>query len=56
MLAPPPNRRALFMGMLQVTLSAFGGGLSAWSQSLVLQEVVGFGLGLRLGVRVRVRH
>ncbi|WP_461564680.1 chromate transporter [Synechococcus sp.] len=38
MLAPPPNRRALFVGMLQVALSAFGGGLSAWSQRIVVEQ------------------
>ena len=27
-LAAPPSRRALFVGMLQVALSSFGGGLS----------------------------
>jgi len=28
----------LFMGMLQVALSAFGGGLSAWSQRIVVEQ------------------
>jgi chromate transporter len=30
--------RQLFVGMLQVALSAFGGGLSAWSQRIVVEE------------------
>jgi chromate transporter len=29
---------ALFVGMLQVALSAFGGGLSAWSQRIVVEN------------------
>lgn len=37
-LAPPPGLRELFQGMLQVALSAFGGGLSAWSQRLVVER------------------
>ena len=37
-LAPPPGLRDLFIGMLQVALSAFGGGLSAWSQRIVVEQ------------------
>ena len=37
-LAPPPNHRQLFFGMMQVALSAFGGGLSAWSQRIIVEE------------------
>ena len=37
-LAPPPSLRQLFAGMLQVALSAFGGGLSAWSQRIVVEQ------------------
>ena len=37
-LAPPPGLRELFIGMLQVALSAFGGGLSAWSQRIVVEQ------------------
>lgn len=37
-LAPAPGLRELFVGMLQVALSAFGGGLSAWSQRIVVEE------------------
>ncbi|MFS6826234.1 chromate transporter [Cyanobium sp. ATX 6F1] len=37
-LAPPPGLRALFIGMLQVSLSSFGGGLSAWSQRIVVEQ------------------
>jgi chromate transporter len=37
-LAPRPDLRQLFVGMLQVALSAFGGGLSAWSQRIVVEE------------------
>ena len=33
-----PGLAALFWGMLQVALSAFGGGLSAWSQRIVVEE------------------
>lgn len=36
--APAPGLGALFMGMLQVALSAFGGGLSAWSQRIVVEQ------------------
>ena len=36
--APPPSHRQLFIGMLQVALSAFGGGLSAWSQRIVVEQ------------------
>ena len=34
----PPSLRQLFVGMLQVALSAFGGGLSAWSQRIVVEQ------------------
>ena len=34
----PPSLAALFVGMLQVALSAFGGGLSAWSQRIVVEQ------------------
>lgn len=37
-LAPPPSLAQLFWGMLQVALSAFGGGLSAWSQRIVVEQ------------------
>ena len=37
-LAPAPGLRDLFVGMLQVALSAFGGGLSAWSQRIVVEQ------------------
>jgi chromate transporter len=37
-LAPPPDHRQLFFGMMQVALSAFGGGLSAWSQRIIVEE------------------
>jgi len=33
-----PSHRQLFVGMLQVALSAFGGGLSAWSQRIVVEQ------------------
>jgi chromate transporter len=36
--APAPTLRELFVGMLQVALSAFGGGLSAWSQRIVVEQ------------------
>lgn len=36
--SPPPSHRQLFIGMLQVALSAFGGGLSAWSQRIVVEQ------------------
>lgn len=36
--APPPSHRELFIGMLQVALSSFGGGLSAWSQRIVVEQ------------------
>jgi len=35
---PPPSHGELFTGMLQVALSAFGGGLSAWSQRIVVEQ------------------
>jgi chromate transporter len=37
-LAPRPGLPELFSGMLQVALSAFGGGLSAWSQRIVVEQ------------------
>ena len=36
--AADPSLRQLFVGMLQVALSAFGGGLSAWSQRIVVEQ------------------
>jgi chromate transporter len=33
-----PNHRELFMGMQQVALSSFGGGLSAWSERIVVEQ------------------
>jgi chromate transporter len=36
--ASTPSRRELFLGMLQVALSSFGGGLSAWSQRIVVEQ------------------
>jgi chromate transporter len=36
--APPPSLGELFIGMQQVALSAFGGGLSAWSQRIVVEQ------------------
>ncbi|MEB3168618.1 MAG: chromate transporter [Cyanobium sp.] len=35
---PAPSLAELFMGMLQVALLAFGGGLSAWSQRVVVEQ------------------
>lgn len=37
-LSPPPNHRQLLIGMAQVALSSFGGGLSAWSQRIVVDQ------------------
>ena len=37
-LAPAPGRKGLFFGMLQVALSSFGGGMSAWSQRIVVEQ------------------
>jgi chromate transporter len=37
-LAPTPSLRELFFGMLQVALSSFGGGLSAWSERIVVEQ------------------
>lgn len=34
----PPTLAELFTGMLQVALSAFGGGLSAWSQRILVDR------------------
>ena len=36
--AAPPGLRQLFTGMLMVALSAFGGGLSAWSQRIIVEQ------------------
>ncbi|MEB3333472.1 MAG: chromate transporter [Cyanobacteriota bacterium] len=39
--SPPitrPTRPQLFMGLLQVALSSFGGGLSVWSQRILVEE------------------
>ncbi len=36
--AAAPGLRQLFMGMLLVALSAFGGGLSAWSQRIIVEQ------------------
>ena len=35
---PPPSLPQLFTGMLQVALSSFGGGLSVWSQRIVVER------------------
>ena len=35
---PPPGLGELFWGMLMVALSAFGGGLSAWSQRIIVEQ------------------
>jgi len=35
---PKPSHRELFVGMQQVALSSFGGGLSAWSQRIVVEQ------------------
>ena len=37
-LSAPPDCGQLFTGMLQVALSSFGGGLSAWSQRIVVDQ------------------
>ena len=36
--SPSPSLRELFVGMQQVALSSFGGGLSAWSQRIVVEQ------------------
>jgi chromate transporter len=36
--ASPPGLWQLFTGMLMVALSAFGGGLSAWSQRIIVEQ------------------
>lgn len=36
--AAPPGLGQLFTGMLMVALSAFGGGLSAWSQRIIVEQ------------------
>ena len=33
----PPTHWKLFWGMQQVALSSFGGGLSAWSERIVVE-------------------
>ena len=33
-----PSHRELFIGMLQVALSSFGGGLSAWSERIIVEQ------------------
>ena len=35
---PAPTHLQLFLGMQQVALSSFGGGLSAWSERIVVEE------------------
>jgi chromate transporter len=35
---PAPTLRQLFMGLLQVALSSFGGGLSVWSQRVIVEQ------------------
>lgn len=35
---PIPSHLELFLGMQQVALSSFGGGLSAWSQRIVVEQ------------------
>lgn len=37
-LAPAPTLPQLFIGLLQVALSSFGGGLSVWSQRIVVEQ------------------
>ncbi|MFM7169442.1 MAG: chromate transporter [Cyanobium sp.] len=37
-LAPPPTLPQLFTGLLQVALSSFGGGLSVWSQRIIVEQ------------------
>lgn len=37
-LAPAPTQRELFTGLLQVALSSFGGGLSVWSQRIIVEQ------------------
>ncbi|MFI0402828.1 MAG: chromate transporter [Cyanobium sp.] len=37
-LAPAPTHRQLFTGLLQVALSSFGGGLSVWSQRIIVEQ------------------
>ena len=36
--APQPTHFQLFVGMQQVALSSFGGGLSAWSERIVVED------------------
>ena len=35
---PAPSHLELFLGMQQVALSSFGGGLSAWSERIVVEQ------------------
>ena len=37
-LAEAPNLPELFIGLMQVAFSAFGGGLSAWSQRIIVEQ------------------
>lgn len=37
-LAPAPTLPQLFTGLLQVALSSFGGGLSVWSQRIIVEQ------------------
>lgn len=37
-LAPPPTLSQLFVGLMQVALSSFGGGLSVWSQRILVEQ------------------
>lgn len=36
--SPPPTLRQLFTALLRVALSSFGGGLSVWSQRILVEE------------------
>lgn len=36
--SPPPTLPQLFGGLLQVALSSFGGGLSVWSQRILVEQ------------------
>ena len=40
-LAAPPSRKGLFLGMLQVALSSFGGGMSAGVSASLLNSAAG---------------
>jgi chromate transporter len=37
-IAPPPTLGQLFLGLQQVSLSSFGGGLSVWSQRILVEQ------------------